>query len=102
MGVPLDGADVNIILIGKCLELYSKYYGMIVDYKGDVVPLGEALTSIRMMVEQIVSSKQPLPSELEHIDPISYIYLTCLFDRKEIKSDEVHKTTRGIICSPRV
>jgi hypothetical protein len=89
--------DVNIILIGKCLELYSKHYGMIVDYKEDVVPLIEALTSIRMMVEQIVSTQQPLPSELEHVDPVSYIYLTCLCDRKEIKSDEVHKTTRGIM-----
>ncbi|MBW1716467.1 MAG: DUF1156 domain-containing protein [Deltaproteobacteria bacterium] len=93
----LSPEDVNIILIGKCLELYSRHYGMIVDYKGDVVPLGEALTSIRMMVEQIVTTQQPLPSELEHIDPVSYIYLTCLCDRKEIKSDEVHKTTRGIM-----
>lgn len=89
--------DVNIILIGKCLELYSRHYGMIVDYKDEVVPLSEALTSIRMMVEQIVSSQQPLPSELEYIDPVSYIYLTCLCDRKEIKSDEVHKATRGIM-----
>ena len=93
----LSPDDLNIILIGKCLELYSRHYGMIVDYKGDVVPLGEALTSIRMMVEQIVTTQQPLPSELEHIDPVSYIYLTCLCDRKEIKSDEVHKTTRGIM-----
>jgi adenine-specific DNA methylase len=93
----LSYSDVNIILIGKCLELYSKHYEMIVDYKGDVVPLSEALTSIRMMVEQIVTTQQPLPSELEHIDPVSYIYLTCLCDRKEIKSDEVHKTTRGIM-----
>jgi putative DNA methylase len=93
----LSPDDLNIILIGKCLELYSRHYGMIVDYKGDVVPLGEALTSIRMMVEQIVTTQQPLPSEFEHIDPVSYIYLTCLCDRKEIKSDEVHKSTRGIM-----
>jgi len=93
----LSPADVNIILIGKCLELYSEYYGLIVDYKGDIVPLEEALVAIRVMVEQIVSTQQPLPSELEHIDPVSYIYLTCLCDRKEIKSDEVHKTTRGIM-----
>jgi adenine-specific DNA methylase len=93
----LSPADVNIILIGKCLELYSRHYGQIVDYKGDVVPLQEALTSIRMMVEQIVSAQRPLPSELEHIDPITYVYLTCLCDRKEIQSDEVHKTTRGIM-----
>ncbi len=93
----LSPDDLNIILIGKCLELYSKHYGMIVDYKGDVVPLVEALTSIRMMVEQLVTTQQPLPSELEHVDPVTYIYLTCLCDRKEIKSDEVHKTTRGIM-----
>jgi len=93
----LSAPDVNIILIGKCLELYSKHYGRIVDYKGEVVQLQEALTSIRMMVEQIVSTQRPLPSELEHIDPISYVYLTCLCDRKEIQSDEVHKTTRGIL-----
>lgn len=93
----LSPADKNIILIGKCLELYSKYYGLIVDYKDDEVPLSEALTSIRMMVEQLVSSQRPLPSELEYIDPVSYIYLTCLSDRKEIKGDEVHKTTRGVV-----
>ena len=93
----LSPPDVNIILIGKCLELYSRHYSQIVDYKGDVVPLEEALTAIRMMVEQIVSTQRPLPSELEHIDPISYVYLTCLCDRKEIQSDEVHKTTRGIM-----
>ncbi len=93
----LSPADTNIILIGKCLELYSKYYGLIVDYKEDVVPLSDALISIRMMVEQIVTSQQPLPSELEFIDPVSYIYLTCLCDRKEIQSDEVHKATRGIL-----
>ncbi|MBM4329653.1 MAG: DUF1156 domain-containing protein [Deltaproteobacteria bacterium] len=93
----LSPPDVNIILIGKCLELYSRHYGQIVDYKGEVVPLQEALTAIRMMVEQIVSAQRALPSELEHIDPISYVYLTCLCDRKEIQSDEVHKTTRGIM-----
>lgn len=93
----LSDADINIILIGKCLELYSKHYGSIVDYKDESVPLKDALSSIRMMVEQLVSTQQPLPSELEHIDPISYIYLTCLCDRKEIKSDEIHKATRGLI-----
>ena len=50
-----------------------------------------------MMVEQLVNQQNPLPSELESIDPVSYVYLTCLCDRKEIKSDEVHKATRGII-----
>ena len=93
----LAAADVNIILIGKCLELYSRHYGRIVDHQGDEVGLQTALGAIRMMVEQIVTTQRPLPSELEGIDPVSYVYLTCLCDRKEIKSDEVHKTTRGLM-----
>ena len=96
-GGKLSPADKNIILIGKCLELYSRHYGKIVDYKGDVVPLGEALVAIRMMVEQLVSYERPLPSELEVLDPVSYVYFTCLCDRKEITSDEVHKATWGLI-----
>lgn len=93
----LSAADINIILIGKCLELYSKHYGNIVDYRDDIVPLSNALASIRLMVEMLVNTQNPLPSELENVDPVSYVYLTCLCDRKEIKSDEVHKATRGII-----
>ena len=90
-------ADINIVLTGKCLELYSKYYGNIVDYKNEAVPLSRALSSIRMIVEQLVNQQNPLPSDLVNIDPVSYVYLTCLCDRKEIKSDEVHKATRGIL-----
>ncbi len=93
----LAAPDVNMILIGKCLELYSQHYGNIVDHEQKGVPLKDALAAIRMMVEQIVSTQRPLPSELENIDPVSYVYLTCLCDRKEIKSDEVHKTTRGLM-----
>lgn len=93
----LSPADVNIILIGKCLELYSRHYGSIVDHEGQVVPLSEALVSIRMMVDQLINTQYPLPSELEHIDKVSYVYFTCLCDRKEIQSDEVHKTIRGIM-----
>lgn len=93
----ISETDINMILIGKCLELYSKYYGQIVDFKNEAVPIHEALKAIRMMVEQLISMEQPLPSELEYIDPVSYVYLTCLCDRMEIKSDEVHKATRGIL-----
>jgi hypothetical protein len=50
-----------------------------------------------MLLEQLVSKERPLPSELEDIDRPSYIWLTTLSAKKEIKSDEVHKATRGII-----
>lgn len=93
---PLSPMDCNIILIGKCLELYSKHYGKVVDHKGEPVPLHVALEEIRMMVDQLTTEESALPLELEEIDAPSYVYLTCLCDRKEIKSDEVHKATRGI------
>ncbi len=95
---PLSPADVNIILIGKCLELYSRHYGHVLDHQGNNVPLHDALEAIRMEVDQLVSREQPLPSELADIDPLSYVYLVCLSSyTSEIKSDELHKFTRGVI-----
>jgi putative DNA methylase len=94
---PLSPADVNIVLIGKCLELYSKHYRKIVDHEGNPMPLHVALEEIRMLVDQLTSAEQELPSELENIDPLSYVYLTSLCGRSEVKSDEVHKATRGIL-----
>lgn len=95
---PLSPADVNIILIGKCLELYSRHYGHVLDHEGNNVPLHEALEAIRMEVDMLISREQPLPSELADIDPVSYVYLVCLADKAfEIKGDELHKYTRGVI-----
>jgi len=94
---PLSPADVRIILIGKCLELYSRHYGAVVDHEGKEVELGTALEEIRMMVDQLVTREQPLPPELQDIDAPSYIYLTALCGQREIKGDDVHKATRGVM-----
>ncbi|MBI4489411.1 MAG: DUF1156 domain-containing protein [Deltaproteobacteria bacterium] len=94
---PLSPADVNIILIGKCLELYSRHYGAIVDHQDKPVELKEALKEIKNLADQLVSKEKPLPSELEEIDAESRIYFLALCENKEIKSDEVHKATRGIL-----
>jgi len=99
-GRGLKGPDVNLILIGKCLELYSRHYGAVVTEENGVerlLPLREALEEIRQMVDQLVTRDRPLPSELEDIDRESYVYLTALGEKTEIKSDDVHKATRGII-----
>jgi adenine-specific DNA methylase len=96
-GEKLSPSDINILLIGKCLELYSKHYGAIVDYQDQLVPLHEALKEIKMMVDQLITKERELPSELENIDVPSYIYFTALFRIKEIKVDEVSKSVRGII-----
>jgi putative DNA methylase len=93
----LAPADKLIVLTGKCLQLYSRHYNAVVDHTGRVVPLKEALEDIRMLVDQLISQERPLPGELEDIDRPSYVYLTALSEKKEIKSDEVFKATRGII-----
>ena len=94
---PLSPNDVNIILIGKCLELYSRHYGAVIDHEGNKVPLHEALKQIRDIAVQLVEHEHPLPSELDDIDPESRIYLRALCRVKEVKSDEVHKATRGVL-----
>jgi adenine-specific DNA methylase len=99
-GRGLKGPDVNLILIGKCLELYSRHYGAVVTEENGVertLPLREALGEIRFFVDQLVSGARPLPSELEDIDRESRVYLTALCEKTEIKSDDVNKATRGII-----
>ena len=93
----LPAPDVNILLIGKCLELYSKHYGNVVDYKDQPVPIKEALEEIKMMVDLLLTKDNPLPTELEDIDVPSYIYLTALCSNKEISVDSVSKIVRGII-----
>jgi adenine-specific DNA methylase len=94
---PLSPNDVNIILIGKCLELYSRHYGAVIDHEGKNVPLNEALKQIRDVADQMVERERPLPSELDDIDPESRIYLRALCLVKEVKSDDVHKATRGVL-----
>jgi len=94
---PLTPSDINILLIGKCLELYSKHYGVIVDHEDKPVPLRRALEEIKMLVDQLVAKERQLPTELEDLDRASYVYFTTLCGYKEISSDEMHKNTRGII-----
>jgi putative DNA methylase len=85
-------------LIGKCLELYSRHYGAVVDHLGRNVELHEALKEIRGMVDDLVSKEHPLPNELADIDIESRVYLLALCGAsREIKSDDVHKATRGVL-----
>lgn len=95
-GKGLSNPDVNILLIGKCLELYSKHYNKIIHHDKPL-PLKDALEDIKLLVDQIITKENPIPSELEDVDTESYVYLTSLFSVREIKSDDVYKNTRGLI-----
>ena len=64
---PLTPSDINILLIGKCLELYSKHYGTVVDHEDQPVPLHQALSEIKLLVDLLVAKDRPLPTELEDL-----------------------------------
>jgi putative DNA methylase len=95
-GEPLPAPDVRMVLIGKCLEVYSRHYGAVIDWNGEPFPLKAALQDIRMMVEQIVSRETPLPSELENVDALSQLWLLALCDKREVSVDCISKFTRGV------
>jgi hypothetical protein len=103
-GQPLSPPDVRMVLIGKCLEVYSRHYGAVTDWNGEPFPLHSttegkpgALKDIRLMVEQIVSSKTPLPSELENVDALTQVWLLAeLYKKREVSVDSISKDTRGV------
>lgn len=94
-GRPLPAPDIRMVLIGKCLEVYSRHYGAVMDWHGESYPLRTALQDIRIMVEQIVSKENPLPSELESVDALSQVWLIALSDKREVSMDSISKSTRG-------
>ena len=95
-GQPLLPPDVRMVLIGKCLEVYSRHYGAVLDWDGQPLPLRAALQDIRVMVEQVVSRDAPLPAEVETADALSQVWMLALCDKREVSVDSISKLTRGI------
>jgi putative DNA methylase len=93
---PLAPADVRMVLIGKCLELYSKNYGTVIDGEGSVLPMKRALEDIDEMVQQLITKDNPLPSELEEVDVVSRMWLRALCNIREVSIDSIRKLTQGI------
>jgi|CZKI01.1.fsa_nt_gi putative DNA methylase len=93
---PLAPADVRMVLIGKCLELYSKNYGTVIDGEGSVLPMKRALEDIDEMVQQLITKDNPLPSELEETDVVSRVWLRALCNIREVSIDSIRKLTQGI------
>lgn len=97
---PLPEPDVRLICIGKCLELYSAHYGKVLDHDNKPLPLHKALQDISAIVDQLVTKDRPLPSELEAVDVLSYVWLKVLAGNKtEITVDAVSKALRGMQVS---
>ena len=97
---PLSEPDVRLICIGKCLELFSAHYGKVLDHESNPLPLHKALQDISAIVDQLVTKDRPLPSELEAVDALSYVWLKVLAPiRSEVTVDTVSKATRAMQVS---
>jgi adenine-specific DNA methylase len=94
----LSEPDVRLICIGKCLELFSAHYGLVIDHQGEPVSLHAALQDIGTIVDQLVTRDRPLPPELEEgIDSVSYAWLRVLRrTQREIQIDELNKGLRAM------
>jgi putative DNA methylase len=91
-GPGLSRADVAVIVLGKCLELYSKHYPEVIE-DDQPVPVGEAIDRLwtiidSLSVEEIVSR---LPAGL---DEVTKAYAITLAGRHEIPFDELNKRLR--------
>jgi adenine-specific DNA methylase len=91
-GQGLSRADVSVIVLGKCLELYSKHYPDVME-GGQPVPVQEAIDRLwtiidSLAVEEVVSR---LPAEL---DEVTKAYAITLAGRDEIPFDELNKRLR--------
>jgi adenine-specific DNA methylase len=96
----LPEPDVRLICIGKCLELYSAHYGKVLDHDNRPLPLHKALQDISAIVDQLVTKDRPLPSELEAVDALSYVWLRVLAPiRNEVMMDAISKSSRGMQVS---
>jgi adenine-specific DNA methylase len=96
-GEPLNPNDVRLICFGKCLEVYSRHYGKVLDHEGHEFRLHEALQDIGTIVDQLLTRDRPLPPELEDIDPISYVWFRWLMEMKmEININDLNKALRGV------
>jgi len=97
---PLPEPDVRLICIGKCLELFSAHYGKVLDHDNKPLPLHKALQDISAIVDQLVTKDRPLPSELEAVDGLSYVWLRVLAPiRNEVMMDAISKSARGMQVS---
>ena len=91
-GQGLSRADVSVIVLGKCLELYSKHYPHVVE-RERTVRVEEAVTRLWTIIDSLATEEviSRLPIGL---DEVTKAYAVTLGGRREMDFDELNKRLR--------
>lgn len=96
----LPGPDVQMILLGKALRLFSQHYGKVLGADGEPMDLDEAMERILVLVREVRGEELPLPSALQDADSLSQIALLHVVGRGPWARDDLHKELRGYAHDP--
>jgi putative DNA methylase len=96
----LPGPDIQMILLGKALKLFSQHYGQVLDADGRPMALDEAMERILVLVREVRGTSLPLPAALQEADSLSQIALLHLVGKGPWTKDDLHKELRGYAHDP--
>jgi putative DNA methylase len=91
-GQGLSRADISVIVLGKCLELYSKHYPHVME-EGRPVTVEEAVVRLWIIIDSLAIEEvmSRLPAGL---DEVTKAYAITLAGRREMDFDELNKQLR--------
>ncbi len=96
----LPGPDVQMILIGKALMLFSKHYGQVLAADGTALKLDEAMERILVLVREVRGEELPLPGVLQDADSLTQLALLHVVGKGPWSRDDLHKELRGYSQGP--
>jgi len=96
----LPGPDVQMILLGKALMLFSKHYGKVLDANGEPMELEEAMERILVLMREVRGDELPLPGSLQNLDSLTHIALLHIIGKGPWMRDDLHKELRGYKHGP--
>jgi hypothetical protein len=95
-GKALTDADLRVILRGKSLEFYSRYYGKIYIGNNQVLDVRQALLGINQLLDELIEDAASSVSHPpENAEPLSRQYLRLFSTVSQMERDELHKTLKG-------